>query len=293
MVKSMTGYGSLSRESDICAQHWQIRSVNSKQFSLRFRVPHTLRAHEQVWERQIRQACARARIEVDLTLQLYQAEAVPVSLNRPQARAMLDQLSELAREAGVGFEPDMNRLINVPGVWQEAAVAENDALASELSLGLDRALEDWNQSRAREGRALQVDLEQRLQLMKQRLDELEGSARDLARDKFQVLQERVQALLEQSQTQVDEDRMHQELALLADKLDVTEELVRLRTHLDTVSSLLAGDGDNGRKLDFVLQECFREINTCGNKAQNTAVSSLVVDIKTELEKCREQVQNLE
>ena len=291
MVKSMTGYGSLSQESDTCAQHWEIRSVNSKQFSLRFRVPHYLKGYEQSWERQIRQACNRARIEVDLNVQLSRPEAVPVSLNRPQARAMLDQLSELAREAGVTFEPDVNRLMNVSGVWQETSTVQEDNLASELSQGLEQALEDWNQSRVREGQALRADLEHRLELMKQWLQELEGSAQDLAREKFTTLQDRVQTLLDS--TQLDQDRMYQELALLADKLDVTEELVRLRAHLSNLSELLAADDDNGRKLDFVLQECFREINTCGNKAQNTAVSSLAVNIKTELEKCREQVQNLE
>ena len=291
MVKSMTGYGSLSQESETCAQHWEIRSVNSKQFSLRFRVPHYLKGHEQSWERQIRQACKRARIEVDLNVQLFRPEAVPVSLNRPQARAMLDQLSELAREAGLSFEPDVNRLMNVSGVWQETATAQEDNLASELSQGLEQALEDWNQSRFREGQALRADLEHRLELVKQWLQELEGSAHDLAREKFTTLQDRVQTLLDS--TQLDQDRMYQELALLADKLDVTEELVRLRAHLSNLSELLAADDDNGRKLDFVLQECFREINTCGNKAQNTAVSSLAVNIKTELEKCREQVQNLE
>jgi len=134
-------------------------------------------------------------------------------------------------------------------------------------------------------------LEHRLELVKQWLQELEGSAHDLAREKFTTLQDRVQTLLDS--TLQDQDRMYQELALLADKLDVTEELVRLRAHLSNLSELLAADDDNGRKLDFVLQECFREINTCGNKAQNTAVSSLAVNIKTELEKCREQVQNLE
>jgi uncharacterized protein (TIGR00255 family) len=291
MVKSMTGYGSLSQESDNCAQHWEIRSVNSKQFSLRFRVPHYLKSQEQAWERQVRQSCKRARIEVDLNLQLYRPEAVPVSLNRPQARAMLVQLSELARESGADFEPDLNRLLNVPGVWQETGQAMDEDLASELSRGLERAIEDWNRSRAREGQALQADLEERIARMKEWLQELTSSTRDLAGEKFQNLQERVHALLDTGQ--VDEDRMFQELALLADKLDVTEELVRLRTHLDNLSDLLASDEDNGRKLDFLLQECFREINTCGNKAQNTTVSSLVVEMKTELEKCREQVQNLE
>jgi len=291
MVKSMTGYGSLSLESDNCAQHWEIRSVNSKQFSLRFRVPHYLKSQEQAWERLVRQACKRARIEVDLSLQLYRPEAVPVSLNRPQARAMLAQLWELARESGADFEPDLNRLLNVPGMWQETGQAMDEDLALELSRGLKRAIEDWNQSRAREGQALQVDLEERISRMKEWLRELTSSTRDLAGEKFQTLQERVHTLLDTSQ--VDEDRMLQELALLADKLDVTEELVRLRTHLDNLSDLLSSDEDNGRKLDFLLQECFREINTCGNKAQNTTVSSLVVDMKTELEKCREQVQNLE
>jgi uncharacterized protein (TIGR00255 family) len=293
MLKSMTGYGSSEANDDLCFQAWEITSVNARQMNLKWRLPHFLRSQEPALEQEVRQFASRGRVEISLNLQLARSETIPMSLNRPAAWAMLDQLRTMAADRGEGFEPDFNRLLNIPWLWQESGAEQEQELVSRLLEGLREALRDWDDSRLQEGQALQEDLLGRIGLLRDALHRLRHRSEGLAEEKFALLQERVHALLEQAGAEQDRDRMLQELAVLSDKLDISEELTRLRTHLDTLEDSLQSGEAGGRKLDFLLQECFREINTCGNKAQDTTVSHLAVEFKTELEKCREQVQNLE
>ena len=201
---------------------------------------------------------------------------------------MLNQLQQFLPNAK---EIDVSRLFNVPFLWKEGNLASDSDLETELLKGLERVVQNWDTERIREGEALSEDLQNRCKKMHQILLLLQNKCTDLATDKFNSLQERIHELLKDHI--ISEDRMLQELAILADKLDVSEELTRLGVHLQEISILLKKSTDTGRKLDFLLQECFREITTCSNKSQNTQISHLAVDFKTELEKCREQVQNLE
>jgi uncharacterized protein (TIGR00255 family) len=293
MFRSMTGFGSFEANDEICAQFWEIRSVNGKQLSLRFKVPGFLGAYEPDWERLVRRYAQRGRIDVSLQLKLFRREEMPLSLNEPLAAHMLDQLQSLARKRDQAFEPDYNRLLSLANLWQEAGTQPHGELGDRLTQGLEAALADWNEARAREGRALKSDLGERLQRMQGWLEDLGRKTNGLAEERLESLRERAAKLLEGFESAPSEDRMLQELALLADKLDVSEELTRLETHLRTLRGHLQQEDSGGRGLDFLMQECFREINTCGNKAQNPEVSRLVVSFKSELEKCREQIQNVE
>jgi len=183
--------------------------------------------------------------------------------------------------------------LTMSGLWQESSESLEEGLMQSLKRGLRTALEDWDQSRVREGQALKEDLLKRLVVIQNSITDLKNRSHSLAEEKFQNLQDRLSNLLESQGVEVEQDRMWQELALLSDKVDISEELIRLETHVGKLSSLLQTEQVGGRKLDFYLQECFREINTCGNKAQDVKASQFVVECKTELEKCREQVQNLE
>jgi uncharacterized protein (TIGR00255 family) len=293
MIKSMTGYGTATIQDASCSQVWEIKSVNSKQLSLRWKLPHALSPMEHTWESEIRSVAIRGKVDVFLQLQFLQSDLLPISLNRLSAEAMICQLRDFAKDRGETFQPDFNRLLNIPGLWQESANSLDSRVMQPLQEGLHRVLHVWDASRIQEGKALQKDLLARLQEIHNRIGELETRAQDLSEQKFQSLQDRLQSLLEAQGLAVDTGSLWQEMAILADKLDVSEELVRLTTHITTLRHLLETEQGGGRKLDFYLQECFREITTCGNKAQDAQVSQLVVECKTELEKCREQVQNLE
>ncbi len=293
MLKSMTGYGSHREQDKECAQIWEIKSVNAKQLSLKFRLPALLSPWEPVWDQKVRRAAERGRVEVTLSLQILRPEMLPLQLNGPALQAMFHQLEHFAEQQGQPFTPDLNQALRISGLWQETSIPSESDLGSRMEAGLGKALSDWDASRSREGEALQSDLLERMERLADWNAELQEKSSGLAREKLERLQSRMAELLVQQEAQPDEQRLLQEMALLADKVDVSEELTRLRAHIDTLQDHLRRGSAGGRKLDFLLQECFREINTCGNKAQDTEVSRLVVDLKTELEKCREQVQNLE
>ncbi len=290
----MTGYGAYQGQNEICAQFWEIKSVNAKYLNLRWRAPVFLQAQEQLWEQKVREVASRGRVDISLNLRLLQKDLVPVRLDRVRAGAMLGQLQELAQDQSLQFMPDINRLLNISGLWEEQDPGVQEKLQSVLLQGLEQAVHDWDQARSWEGQSLTRDLLQRVARMQGWMQKLHDATRDLADQKLQALQDRLQQAAQDTDYFVpDEYRLWQELAILADKTDVSEELTRLENHLQGLQDILEQEPGAGRKLDFVLQECFREINTCGNKAQDAMVSRIVVDFKTELEKCREQVQNLE
>lgn len=293
MHKSMTGYGSYQGQDQACAQCWEIKSVNAKYLSLRWRLPSFLQSQEPIWEQKVRQVASRGRLEIGLELQLLQKDMVPVQLDQARAQAMLSRLQELASAQGLDFAPDLNRLLNIPALWQEQGAGLGQELEQSLLTGLEKALQDWDESRQKEGQALARDLLQRISRLQGWLQELNNATQNLAQDKLQLLRQRLEQAVDQTGVALEENRLIQELALVADKVDVSEEFTRLKSHIQALQEMLESGFAGGRRLDFMLQECFREINTCGNKAQDSQVSRLVVEFKTELEKCREQVQNLE
>jgi len=293
MLKSMTGYGAYQEQDDICFQRWEIKSVNAKQLSLRFKTPQYLSTWEPVWEREVRSFVVRGRVEAVLTLQIISAEASPLQLDQSGLESMIGQLEDVARKKGHTFIPDYTQIMRLASLWQETGLSREADVGDRLTKGLQRALQDWDASRTKEGEALQTELRQRVATMRRQLGNLKDMTEDLPREKLAKLQQRVRDLLPDGSAELDQERLTQELGLLADKLDVSEELSRLGTHLDALEELLHKGEEGGRKLDFLLQECFREANTCGNKAQDAQVSQMIVDMKTELEKCREQAQNLE
>ncbi|MEF8889508.1 MAG: YicC/YloC family endoribonuclease [Desulfohalobiaceae bacterium] len=293
MFKSMTGYGAYQEQDDICFQRWEIKSVNSKQLSLRFKAPQYMSPWEPLWEREVRSFASRGRVEAVLTLQITSAEASPLQLDQGGLESMIGQLEEVARKKGHTFVPDYTQIMRLGSLWQETGLPGEADLGERLTRGLRHALRDWDASRSREGEALQGELRQRVGTMQGQLEKLRDITESVPREKLAKLQQRVRDLLPEGTAEMDRDRLPQELALLADKLDVSEELSRLGTHLGALEDLLQQGGEGGRKLDFLLQECFREANTCGNKIQDARASQVVVEVKTELEKCREQAQNLE
>ena len=292
MLHSMTGFGRCFLEDDILTQTWEIRSVNNRFLDIKWRLPLFVRPLESRLERIVKRHASRGRVEITLNAQYTAMPAAP-QFNADQALAMLDTVAALAASRGNAFEPDYNRLLTMSALWQEDFDEMDDSCIASLEQGLSVALADWNESRRIEAKALEKDIVARILRMEEWLTVIEENAPDIKKERFETVRDRVQELLEQHGQILDENRFLQEIALMADKLDVSEEIIRLVTHMERLRELLASGEDAGRRLDFTMQETFREINTCGNKIQNAQISRLVVDFKNELEKCREQVQNLE
>lgn len=293
MPRSMTGFGRYFVEDGEFTQTWEIRSVNGRYLEFKWRLPQEARHLEASFEKLARRHCSRGRVEVSLNLRFPSGEAERCGLNREKAEAMLAALEDLAADNGHAYIPDYNALLCLGHLWEETPLEPDAGLGAILAAGLNLALEDWNESRKAEGLALERDLAGRILRMEEWTLDIEKRAPDLKTERAALLRERLgQALAEQG-LELEEGRFLQEIVILADKIDVSEEITRLKTHLERLRELLKDSGDAGRRLDFTLQECFREVNTCGNKIQEAQLSRLVVELKNELEKCREQVQNIE
>jgi uncharacterized protein (TIGR00255 family) len=293
MPKSMTGFGRSLTENEFASVVWEARSVNSRYLDLKWRLPLFLRASESDLEKAVRRFVERGRLEVSCNFQPRRPDALDVSLNKPMAKAMLASVAELAAENGHAFAPDYTRLLTISHLWQEGMKDAPPELMKALVAGLESALEDLSAARLAEGGLLASDVLKRLERLKGWHQDIKRLAPKVKEEKFQALRQRLGAVLEKLGVEHSEERILQEVAVMSDKLDVTEELTRLGCHLDQIASLLAAAGDVGKRLDFIMQEAFREINTCGNKAQSIEVSRIVVEFKAELEKCREQIQNIE
>ncbi len=293
MPKSMTGYGKSCLESDAFTQVWEVRGVNSRFLDLKWRLPLFLRPSEAALEKVVREAVARGRLEIHLEFSPKRVDMWKATLNKGLASAMLDEVTTLAEERGITYVPDLNRLLSLSHLWQEDAVDPDPNLFATLAEGLRLALADFNEARGKEGRNLARDLLARMGKLADWQKTIEAACPAIVADKMAQLVARVTALLEKAGVEPTQERLLQETAILADRLDVSEEMTRLAGHLSRLEGLLREGGEIGKRLDFLIQESFREINTCGNKAQNLEISRLVVDFKAELEKCREQVQNLE
>ncbi len=293
MLRSMTGFGRCLVEDDDFIQQWEVRSVNGKHLDIRWHLPHAMRSMQARLEKHTRQFALRGRVEISLVLQYGAHAQRNIHFDAPQASAMLNALYDLAQQRQESFTPDYNLFLSMSSLWGGGEDAQEEYMADRLVEGLGVALEDWNESRSVEGAALGVDLQSRLLRMEAMAEIIEERIPSIKEERMLTLRERVTEILSSYNVDLEENRFLQEITLLGDKLDVSEEITRLRTHFARFSELLQQGKDVGRKLDFTLQECFREINTCGNKIPDVQLSRLVVDIKNELEKCREQAQNIE
>lgn len=289
----MTGYGSSLTQADDWTIAWEIKSVNGKFLDLKWKIPQTMYGSVAEWEKLIRSYAQRGRVEIFLRIQITNPDLLGLELDRTMVDSMLQKLSQVAESRGHTFEPDYNAFLSIPSLWKETKKDINPCFTSDIQKGLAGALEDWNRSRTQEGAALFHDLSTRIGTLKTILAKIDALSENIVQDRFTIIKERVRQILEQVQVPIDDSRMLLELAILSDKLDVSEELTRLKAHLKAIDGVLAKGGEMRRKLDFLIQECFREINTCGNKIQNHEIGSHTVAFKTELEKCREQIQNLE
>ena len=293
MLRSMTGYGRCSHEGDGFTMTWEVRSVNSRHLDVKWRLPMLARSLENRFEKSVRKFAHRGRVEVTLNVQIQRAELQAVAFNNAQASAMLDQLAAFAKGRGDDFAPDYTRMLGMSVLWEDSSDEPDKDFANSLVEGLELALEDWNKSRATEATALSADMLERTERMRGWVATITERAPQIKEERFATLRERISEVLARVEAELEDQRFLQEITVLSDKLDVSEEITRLNAHIERLDELVKGGGDAGKRLDFTLQECFREVNTCGNKIQDQQIARIIVDFKNELEKCREQVQNLE
>jgi len=297
MIKSMTGFASLTHEDDRATIGVTVRAVNHRFLDLQVRIPQSLADLESRVRGLLQRRLARGRVELGITVQ-FRTEAAPaVELNTEFTRALAAALDE-ARERGLvsgALTPgDLLRLPHAITIRErpvEADPALEAQLAASVEAAVEQALADLDSMRVREGDHLRVDLEARRQTLAGSIERLAAAADEGRGALERRLQERVREI--GVELPVDEAMIAQEIVRAAARSDISEEVTRFRAHLAHWAALQDGAEPCGRKLDFLLQEMNREINTIGAKADGLRVSELIINAKAELEKMREQVQNVE
>ena len=294
MINSMTGFGAATRETDDLAVTVTLRSVNHRHLDVSFRMPQSVQHLEPACRAAIQQHVARGRVDVVLTVQERTEPVTVVDIDETMIRAVSEAL-EKVRASGVVDGPlhpgDLLRLPQVLKVREERPEVDAARLGEVVLGTLGEALEALDTMRRTEGGFLATELEERRQTLLLLVDQVEVASREGAAGIQQRLLQRVAEL--RLEPQVDAALIAQEVVKFVARSEIREELVRLRAHLAHWLDLVGGGEPVGRKLDFLLQEMNREVNTIGAKAEGAAASALVVTAKAELEKMREQVQNVE
>jgi uncharacterized protein (TIGR00255 family) len=292
MIKSMTGFGRGSAEGEGVKVRVEIRSVNNRHLDVHVRIPQEFADLEIAVKKQVQATLKRGR--VDATVSIDRPGQTAYSINRDAVKGYVDAVSVLKEEFGLGGELSLDAVVRLPGVLQPAseAVAAEGLVAETVTAAATAALADLVAMRAVEGAELAAEMTARIGKIESLLPDVEGRASNLPAQYRDRLEKRIGELSRGKP--LDEARLAQEVAYLAERSDITEELTRLKSHLAQFRQTLLGDaGEAGKRLDFLLQELNREANTVLSKSSDVAISESAITIKAEVEKLREQVQNVE
>lgn len=288
----MTGYGRGEASEEGVTAVAEIRSVNSRYFEVNTRLPRSLSLRENDVREIIRAKAGRGKINVVVSIERESANNIPLKVNKAAAKSYVKLLNELRKASGIKEKVTLDHLLKFSEVIEAGELqSENEKEWVVVEKAMSKALEELKLMRQKEGGELRIDLESRIQLLQAKIDSIEKLSKERISEQRVRLRERIQQLL--SSETVDENRLELEIALLADKLDVTEECVRFRSHNKFFLEALSDKESAGRKLNFLVQEMNREANTIGSKAADASIAHLVVEAKEELEKIREQLQNVE
>jgi uncharacterized protein (TIGR00255 family) len=294
MVRSMTGYGRAEAILDGQKYTVEIKSLNHRFLEISLRLPASLSALEMEIKKKIGEPLLRGKIDVSIRrdVQSSAENGRYLALNLPLAQNYFNLLMQLKQSLNLQDDIRLEMIAGQKDVFQMAELPQDDsALWQGLATVLEEALAGMMEMRRREGEILSRDLSARLDLMAQLLSRIEAKAPQVVLEYQKRLTDRVRELT--SGLVVDEGRLSQEVAFFAEKSDITEEIVRLRSHLGQFLEMLDSEEAIGRKVDFLIQEMGREVNTIGAKSSDADISKQVIEIKSELAKLREQVQNLE
>jgi uncharacterized protein (TIGR00255 family) len=292
MIRSMTGYGSADLERDGQRVAAEIRSVNHRFCEVSVRAPKLVNLFEDQIRQLIQDRFSRGKFNLSITWSGAGESGEVLKVNEPVADRYVRLLAQLKERYGLDSGLDIRTLAALPDVftWEHTALSDEETWTL-LKAVIEKACDNMNAMKAREGEALARDLGERLDIVRQQLDLVAERAPLRPNEAKERLMARLKPLL--GDIEMDPVRIAQEVALMVDRLDCTEECVRLSAHLDQFRSLMEGGEMAGRKLNFLLQEMNREANTIGSKSNDVGIAHAVVVIKEELERLREQVQNVE
>ena len=292
MVKSMTGYGRAVETVNGREFTVELRSVNNRYLDCTVKLPRMLSFAEDAVKQAVKNTISRGKVDVFISVHAEGAADVKVSLNAPMVEGYLAAMKQMVDAYGVKDDISVSLISRMPEVFSvEKPEVDEEQLLSDLMGVVGKALVNYDAMRTAEGKALENDLRSRGNTILALVAQVEAGNGQTVINYRTRLENKLREVL--ANTSIDESRILTEAAIFADKVAVDEETVRLRSHLEQMNVMLTGGGAIGRKLDFLLQEMNRESNTIGSKCTDVVLARIVVDIKAELEKIREQTQNIE
>ena len=292
LIKSMTGYGRAVETVNGREFTVELRSVNNRYLDCGVKLPRSLSFAEEAVKQAVKATISRGKVDVFISVRSEGGEEVKVSLNSAVLEGYLAAMRQMVTDYGVADDISVSAVSRLPEVFTvERPEVDEDQLKADLLSVVAKAIEGYDAMRRTEGVALENDLRSRGQTILDLVAQVEQGNAQTVVDYRTRLENKLQEVL--ANTSIDESRILTEAAIFADKVAVDEETVRLRSHLQQMNTMLSGGGAVGRKLDFLLQEMNRETNTIGSKCSDVRLARIVVDMKAELEKIREQTQNIE
>lgn len=293
MIKSMTAYAKAENTENQLNVVVEIRTVNSRVLDYQIRVPHGYGPMEDKIKDVVSRRLSRGRIEIRLFVTDTSEESCAYDVNLPKAKAYHKAIATLAETLGIGAELPIGLFAGAQSLITPAEVTvDNEGKWVAIEHCIDKCLTELEKMRQTEGDYLKNDFEERLAFIESAVGRIEGECTDLVPQYQKKLAERIKNLTD-GIVELDQARIAQEAAILADRSDISEEIVRARSHIIQFRNIMDGVEPGGRKLNFLLQEFNREFNTMGSKIGHASISHLIVDVKSELERLREQVQNVE
>jgi len=289
----MTGYGRGEYENDLYRVKIEMKSLNHRYNDINIKLPRHILYLEEHIKKVITKYIYRGKIDVFINLEYISDSPLEVKVDLPLAKSYKLALDSLCKELVIDEDVSLDHLINIPDIiTTERKGVDEEAILDCLDHALEMALENIVKMRESEGNILKQDILSKLANLDRYLDRIEKRAPRLVLEYEERLRERIEELLDVS-NELDEDRLNNEIAYFIDKKGIDEEIVRLESHIKQLESILEEEGAIGRKLDFLIQEFNREINTIGSKSNDEEISKHVIEFKAELERIREQVQNIE
>lgn len=292
MIKSMTGFGRCETADEKCKITVEMKSVNHRYLDVSIKMPKKLNFFEAAIRSELKNYMQRGKVDIFITFEDYSENNVCIKYNKDIAEEYMKYLSQMAQDFHLENDVRISGLSRYPEVFtMEEAVLDEEEIWKGLQQTIRGAAEAFVETRKTEGENLKKDLTDKLDGMLQHVAFIEERSPEIIAQYRQKLREKVEELL--MDTKIEESRLATEVTIFADKVCVDEELVRLRSHVEATRKALEEGGGIGRKLDFIAQEMNREANTILSKASDLEVSNRAIELKTEIEKVREQIQNIE
>ena len=290
---SMTGYGKGDYENDLYRFKLEIKSVNHRYIDVNVKFPRQISYLEETIKKKIKEKLFRGKVDAYINLEYLGESQTDVNIDTELAKAYYDTLNELVVELNLKDGISLNNILNIPDIIKlQKKELDEESILEVLTVSLDLALENISSMRKEEGKELKNDILVKLATIKSHLTIIEERSPEVVLEYKKKLNDRINELID-NETILDKDRLNSEVAFFADKASIDEEIVRLKSHIKQLELILEEDGSIGRKLDFLIQEFNREINTIGSKSSDITITMYVVELKSEVEKIREQIQNIE